>query len=219
VAGDELMALLAAYARAGGHLVLGFRAGYADEDAQVRAQVMPGPLREGVGASYGEYTNLTTPVPVSAAPGAPLPLPDGAHATAWADGLVAEAAQALACYEHPHLRRWPAITTNASGAGRVTYVGTLPDAGLARALAAWLVPEPANGTWRERPASVTVTGARGRDGRRLRFVSNWSWEPAAVPVPVAVNDLLSGDALEARERLALGAWDVRVLVERGSTTV
>jgi beta-galactosidase len=218
VAGDDLLALLNAYARAGGHLVLGFRAGYADEDGQIRAQVMPGPLREGVGASYGEFTNLSAPVPVSPAPDSPLALPDGAHATAWADGLVAEGARALACYEHPHLRRWPAITSNAHGAGRVTYVGTLPDAELARALASWLVPEPANGLWGDRPASVTVTGARGRDGRRLRFVSNWSWDVATVPVPVAVKDLLSGDALEARERLALGAWDVRVLVERDSTT-
>ena len=58
VADDMLLDLLDAYARAGGHLVLGFRSGYADDEARPRPEVMPGRLREAVGASYGEYTNL-----------------------------------------------------------------------------------------------------------------------------------------------------------------
>ena len=64
IADDMLLDLLDAYARAGGHLVLGFRSGYADDEARPRAEVMPGRLREAVGASYGEYTNLAVPVPL-----------------------------------------------------------------------------------------------------------------------------------------------------------
>ena len=40
--------------------------GYADEEARPRHEVMPGRLREAVGATYSEYTNLTVPVPVAA---------------------------------------------------------------------------------------------------------------------------------------------------------
>ena len=134
-----LLDLLDAYARAGGHLVLGFRSGYADDEARPRAEVMPGRLREAVGASYGEYTNLAAPVPLRQGTDAGFVLPEGAAATAWADALVPEGAETLVGYEHPHLGRWAAVTTNAHGDGRVTYVGTLPDrrAGRrARALAA-----------------------------------------------------------------------------------
>ena len=58
-----------------------------------------------------------------------------------------------------------------------------------------------------------MTSARNPAGGRLRFVSNWSWEPARLRVPVPVRDLLSGTDLGRAEQLDLGPWDVRVLVE------
>jgi beta-galactosidase len=210
VADDALLAALDAYAQAGGHLVLSFRSAYATEEARPRPEVMPGPLRAAVGASYGEYTNLAAEVAVRGGSG--FEPPPGARATAWADALVPEGADTLVHYEHPHLGRWAAVTTHRRGQGRVTYVGTLPDRALAVALARWL--RPAEDTWAARPKTVTVTGARNLEGERLRFVSNWSWEPARVPVPVAVSDMLSGERIPAGDELDLAAWDVRVLAEQ-----
>src|SRR4051794_19825531 len=103
VADDMLLDLLDGYAQAGGHLVLGFRSGYADDEARPRAELMPGRLRDAVGASYGEYTNLATAVPLRAGSDSALALPEGATATAWADALVPEGAQTLVGYDHPHL--------------------------------------------------------------------------------------------------------------------
>ena len=200
VASDALLEQLRAYAEAGGHLVLTPRTGYADEDAVARHVVMPGVLREPAGVHYLEYANLVDPVPVSG-------VLSGA-ATGWADGLVAEGADVLACYEHPHFGEFPAITTRPHGAGRVTYVGTVPDRALARALAAWLAGSLPADPWRG-DGAVRVTAARG-DGRTVRFVHNWSWEPATLTPPAAVRDLLSG---EAAKTLELGPWDVRVLEE------
>ena len=122
-----------------------------------------------------------------------------------------EGAETLAHYEHPHLGRWAAVTTNAHGHGRVTYVGTLPDRPLAVALARWLRPEP--DAWEDRPETVTVTSARSPEGGRLRFVSNWSWEPTSLALPVAARDLLSETDLTRGEDLDLAAWDIRVLLE------
>ena len=163
IADDMLLDLLDGYARAGGHLVLGFRSGYADDEARPRAEVMPGRLRAAVGAGYGEYTNLAAPVPLRHGRQPASPSPTGATATAWADALVPEGADTLVSYEHPHLGRWAAVTTNAHGEGRVTYVGTLPDRALAVALARWLRPAP--DAWEDRPETVTVTSARNRRGR------------------------------------------------------
>jgi beta-galactosidase len=211
VADDVLLDLLDAYARAGGHLVLGFRSGYADDEARPRAEVMPGRLREAVGASYAEYTNLAVPVSLRQGTDASFVLPDGAAATAWADGVVPEGAETLVHYEDPHLGRWSAVTTNAYGDGRVTYVGTLPDRQLAVALARWLRPAP--DIWEDRPETVTITSARNAEGGRLRFVSNWSWEPTSLALPVAARDLLSETDLRRGEGLDLAAWDIRVLLE------
>jgi beta-galactosidase len=118
----------------------------------------------------------------------------------------------LARYEHPHFGRWPAITTHETGLGRITYVGTVPNAGLAKALSAWLSPAGA-AAWPDLPASVTVTGATARDGRRIRFLHNWSGTPTLIRLPTAATDALGSDRYAAGDELRLGAWDVRLLVE------
>jgi beta-galactosidase len=213
VCSDELLRRLADYAEAGGHLVVTFRTGCADEEGRLRAEVMPGALASAVGAHYLEFTGLIAPVPVRAQAGAPATF-DGRHATAWADGLIVDRATALATYDHPHLRRWPAITTHAHGSGRVTYVGTLPDVAIARALAGWIADESLpHDPWRTSGGSVTSTGARAADGRRFHFVANWSWEPSSMSVPAASSDLLSGEQLDPASALALGPWDIRILIE------
>lgn len=206
IADDATLDWLDGYARAGGHLVLSFRSGYADHEARPRSVVAPGRLREAVGAHYLEYSSLTNPIRVVSSEGSPLALPDTAHATAWADGLIVDDAQSLAEYEHPHFGRWSAATTREHGAGRVTYVGTLPDQSFANALAEFIAPVRA---WGERPESVTVSSAVNAAGRRIWFVHNWSWHPVSVPTPALLTDVLSGEPVG--DSLDLGPWDVRVL--------
>ena len=103
--------------------------------------------------------------------------------------------------------------TAAAGAGRVTTVGTVPDAAMARALLMWLAPSDDDPWHALTGGALTVTSATNGAARRLRVVHNWSWVPATAAAPVAVRDVLSGVATGAGEALELGAWDVRVLVE------
>ncbi|MFD0475598.1 beta-galactosidase [Nonomuraea thailandensis] len=212
VADDATLDWLRAYAAAGGHLVLGPRTAYADHEARARRDVQPARLAEAAGAWYDEFSNLDADLPVRAVEGSPLAVPGGEAVreapggealraapedaaggwagTRWADGLQADGADVLASYRHPHFGRFAAVTTRAHGAGRVTCVGTLPNPSLGQALFRWLAPDP--GPWHPAPSSVTSTGATARDGRRVRFLHNWSWEETAVPVPVAVRDVLDG---------------------------
>jgi beta-galactosidase len=213
IADDATLDWLAGYAEAGGHLLLGPRTGYADEKARARHEVVPARLAEPAGVWYDEYSNVSGGVPVRVSPGSALDLPAEAAGTRWIDGLQTAGAEVLAEYEHRHFGRWPAITTRRHGRGRITYVGTVPNTALAGALFRWLVPPGDGASWRDRPASVTVTGATARDGRRVRFVHNWSWDPCSIRLSVAVRDVLSGGTRNAGEELALGAWDVRVLVD------
>ncbi|WP_216588395.1 beta-galactosidase [Streptomyces brasiliscabiei] len=217
LAADSTLDWLAAYAHAGGHLVLGPRTGYADDEARARTERAPGRLTEAAGVGYDEFSNLVREVPVRSAPGGSLPLPEGATATRWADGLTVTDAEPLVTYDHPHFGRWPAVTTHRHGAGRVTQVGTVPGRALGRALAEWLAPA-ARHAWGALPESVTATTGTSPDGRRVHIVHNWSWEPASVPVPVSLSDALTGTALPAGTPLELGPWDVRVLVATATAT-
>ncbi len=226
VADDAMLDWLVAYADAGGHLVLGIRTGYADHLARARQEVKPGRLAEAAGASYQEFSNLAAPVPLVGAPsgsGTDVPalvLPPGATATTWVDCLRADGgAQVLAGYDHPHFGRFPAVTTAARGAGRVTVVGTEPDPATSAAIVDWAVAvttttttTPGERRWGG-PESVRVSSGTGPDGARVHVVHNWSWQPVEVVLPVGVRDLLSPERLSAGARVELGPWDVRVLAE------
>ncbi|WP_328519142.1 beta-galactosidase [Kribbella sp. NBC_00359] len=175
IASDEQLDWLVAYARAGGHLIVGPRTGYADPEARARAEVAPGRLREAAGVHYLEYENLLDDVPVTGLNG---------HARRWAEALIVDDAEPLAWLEHPRGR--PIVTTKRFGAGRVTYVGTVPDPALAAAI------HGKSATW---APSVTALSAVNSAGERLWFVHNWSGAEVAV------------------KGLELGPWDVQVLRE------
>ncbi len=222
VASDDLLDALAGYAAAGGHLVITFRTGYADEHARARWEPQPARLREAAGITYQEYTNLLHPVPVRAVQGLDdglpaLELPDGAGAaaaaTGWADGLELEGATALAEYEHRHLGRTPAVTTHRHGRGRVTWIGTLPGPALCSAVLSWVaavsLPPP---LWTDLPVQVRVDGARRPDGARLWFLGNFGDEERSVRLPVAAA-VPGRTRYRVGDRLTLPGWGCVVLVQ------
>ncbi|HEX8868000.1 MAG TPA: beta-galactosidase trimerization domain-containing protein, partial [Lentzea sp.] len=213
LADDATLDRLAAYAHAGGHLVIGPRTGYADQEARARRERAPGRLVEAAGVHYDEFSNLSQDLRVHAPEDSALALPEDASATLWVEGLTPVDADVLAEYDHHHFGRWPAITTRRHGAGRVTYVGTVPGRSLATALAAWLAPAPVSG-WRNLPATVTATTGTSPDGSRVHVVHNWSGDRVQANAPVALTDLLDGAEVVAGGRIALGERDVRVFVER-----
>ncbi|MBR7832926.1 beta-galactosidase [Actinospica durhamensis] len=210
LAEDSTLDWLAAYAQAGGHLVLGPRTAYADHEGRARNEPAPARLSAAAGVSYEEFSNLAAPLPLRAAAGCPFELPRDAVATRWAEALTATDAEILVSYQHRHFGLWPAVTTRRHGQGQVTYVGTVPGRGLARTLVQWLTPTPVAG-WRDLPASATATTGTAQDGRRVHILHNWSFDPARVLAPEALTDVLTGAAIAADAPIRLGAWDVRVL--------
>jgi beta-galactosidase len=197
IASDAVLDLLVEYARAGGHLVIGPRTGYADPEARARAEVAPGRLRAAAGVCYSEYENLLDPLPVLGLDG---------HATRWADRLIVDNAEVLAEFDHPGGGRRPVVTSKAFGAGRVTVVGTVPDAALARAV----FGRAMSPVWPDLPESVTALSAVNPAGERLWFLHNWSGSAVVVEPLSGLVDVLRQKSVD---RLELAPRDVRVLRE------
>ncbi len=121
IADDALLQRISDYVKNGGHVVMTFKSGFANENSAVRWVRAPGPLREAAGFSYQEFSNLEHPLALK---------DDPFHAGAenkvsyWAEFLMPEHAKALAYYDHPFFGKWPAITENEFGAGTLLYEGT-----------------------------------------------------------------------------------------------
>jgi len=217
IADDALLDKLIAHAESGAHVVLTFRAGYADEWARVRWTRAPGVLREPSGISYQEYTTLISPVPLvaHAVEGLPaLDLGTTPIATAWADLLVPEGAEVLAGYDDPFLGDYAAVTTKAVGRGRITWIGTKPGRDASAALIRWALAErdqaPVADAWTV-PPQVRVSSGQRPDGVRVWAVANHSWEPVTIPCPASLIDVTEGGP--AGSELVLAAWDSRLLLE------
>ncbi|ROR46546.1 beta-galactosidase [Kitasatospora cineracea] len=211
VAERRLLDWLTAYAAAGGHLLLGPRTGYTDEEGRARDEVAPPVLSGPAGTSYSESSNLDAEIPLTAGPDDGLHLPTDAAATRWVDGLVAGDAQILAGYRHPHHRKFAAVTTRQHGDGRITCVGSVPNPSFAKALFTWARPAPM--LWDGLPESVTVNSATNPQGRRVHVLHNWSWEPRTVTTPIDLDDVLSDRKFPAGNVIPLGPWDVVVTTE------
>ena len=162
------------------------------------ADLMPAHLTTAAGVWYDEFSNLLEDIPLVAPDDGTLALTGHARATRWADALTPTDAAVLARYDHPHFGQWAAITTRQIGDGRITYVGTVPNVDLAKALMSWLDPSD-HTEWRNLSETVTATGATTPDDRRVRFLHNWSWAPTDLRLPVGVADALTSHRHAAGE--------------------
>ena len=90
------MAQLQRYVENGGHVLMTFKSGFANEDSAVRWVRAPGPLREAAGFSYQEFSNLDHPLALK-----DDPLHAGAEnkVSYWAEFLMPDNAKAVATYE------------------------------------------------------------------------------------------------------------------------
>jgi beta-galactosidase len=208
---DADLDFLRHYVESGGHLVWTPRSGMADEEGIVRADVMPGAMRDAAGVRYEESTSLLQPVPVMGGL--------GGHAQWYAHCVIPEGAETIAGYDHPFLADYAAVTTHPYGKGQVTVLGCFADRALSGALARWVAAEslPVD-SWRAAlGATQSHVACRTGDGRTLHLIHNWSWQPSRYVLPASVTALGIDTTLSSDQPIELGAWDVQILLENGET--
>jgi beta-galactosidase len=214
VASDALLTRLSDFVRGGGHLVVAFKSGFADEHSAVRAVRAPGPLREAAGISYQEFSNLRQPLTLK---GDPFRVGDeNNRVTTWAEFLIPERAAPLAFYEHPFYGRFPAVTRNRYGRGTLTYEGTfLSDKLQEKLLLDVLTLAGLTGPDQQTPAPVRVKHGTGGAGRNLHYYLNYSSQSQTFTYPYADGtDLLTRKPVARNQAVALAPWDLVIVEER-----
>ncbi len=216
IADDALLQRISDYVKGGGHVVMTFKSGFANENSAVRWVRAPGPLREAAGFSYQEFSNLEHPLALRGDPfhvGAENP---GANEVSyWAEFLLVEHAKAIAFYDHPFFGRWPAITENQFGAGTLLYEGTwLSDRLQAAVLSASLEKAGLAGPDQQLPAAVHVQHGVNRLGKRLHYYFNYSGAEVRAPYAYASGtNLLDGKPTPNSAVLTLAPWDLAIIEE------
>jgi beta-galactosidase len=212
IADDALLQRISDYVKSGGHVVMTFKSGFANENSAVRWVRAPGPLREAAGLSYQEFSNLERPLVLK---GDPYKVGDANKAQYWAEFLMPEHAKALAFYDHPFFGKWPAITENEYGAGTLLYEGTyLSDKLQTAVLKSALEKAGLAGPEQQLPAAVHVASGVNRLGKRLHYYFNYSG--AAVTAQYlygAGTNLLDGKAVGKAAVLTLAPWDLAIVEE------
>lgn len=108
------------YVRQGGHLMVSYFSGIADECDRVHLGGYPGPLRDVLGVHVDEFWPLSDDAMLDLAG-------TSCRATLWAEWIETEGAEAVARFASGDLAGQPAITRNEFGAGVAWYLGTRPD--------------------------------------------------------------------------------------------
>jgi beta-galactosidase len=217
ISDDALLQRISDYVKSGGHVVMTFKSGFANENSAVRWVRAPGPLREAAGFSYQEFSNLEHPLALKDDPfHVGVAGKNANQVSYWAEFLMPEHAKALAYYDHPFFGKWPAITENQFGAGTLLYEGTYLSASLQTAVLKQAVEKAGlAGPDQLQPAAVHVTHGVNRMGKRVHYYFNYS--SAEVKANYAFGsgtNLLDGKPVSKADPLALAPWDLAIVEEK-----
>jgi beta-galactosidase len=216
IADDALLQRISDYVKAGGHVVMSFKSGFANENSAVRWVRAPGPLREATGVSYQEFSSLEHPLALKDDPfhvGGATAADN--QVSYWAEFLLLEHAKALAFYDHPFFGKWPAITENVFGSGTLIYEGTVLSDKLQTAiLRRSLEGAGLTGPDQQLPATVHVQHGVNRQGKSLHYYFNYSaTEAKAAYAYAAGTNLLDGKPVAKNAQLTLAPWDLEIIEE------
>jgi beta-galactosidase len=212
IADDALLKRISDYVRNGGHVVMTFKSGFANENSAVRWVRAPGPLRDAAGFSYQEFSNLEAPLMLK---GDPMHVGAENRVEHWAEFLLLEHAEALAYYDHPFFGKWPAITTNEYGAGTLLYEGTyLSDKLQTAVLRKCLEQAGLTGTDQLAPEKIHIQHGVNRLNKRIHYYFNYSGTGAKLKYAYEPGiNLLDGKSVGKGDELMLTPWDVAIVEE------
>ncbi len=198
---------LAAYVRAGGHLVLGPRSGMKDSYDALWTQRQPGPLARLLGGHVEQYYALLKRVPLAGALGS-------GTASIWAETLDPRAPGTRVLMRYGTSNGWlngtPAVITRRVGKGSITYIGAWLDPPLMRTVIDALARAAHVHPLIPGVARNVEICERVGNGKRVWILINHGRRPHTVHLPAAASPMLTGGA--PRRTVVLAPHEVNVLL-------
>ncbi len=204
---EDLLRAVDGYVRQGGHILVTFRTGFADENLKIYHDAQPHMLTDCLGLTYDRFTY---PEPGTELASDSIKLPAHVAVTDWMELLELRGAEALCTYQHPVWGGVPAVTTHGYGAGQAAYLAAYFDpAGLDAVLEA-LLPRLGVSVPNERFPLVVRRGTSAK-GREIVFTMNFSGQSVTVEKHPAGTFLPEGETIGENVPFTLPAWGVRVM--------
>ena len=211
IANDALLRKISEYVKGGGHVLMCFKSGFANENSAVRSELAPGPLREAAGFSYQEFSNLEKPLALK---GDPLKAGDENKVMYWAEFLQLDHAKPIAFYDHPFFGHWPAITRNQFGSGTLTYEGTFLSDALQKDVVRDALVDAQIAVPTALPLHVIEKSGVNGQGKTLHYFLNYSSAPQQFRYTQrSGTDLLTGKAIAGAQTVDLAPWDLVIVEE------
>ncbi|MGW4943306.1 beta-galactosidase [Actinoplanes sp. NPDC004185] len=199
---DAQAGQLRAWAEAGGHLVVTYLTGIADEHARVRTGGYPGALRELLGVRVEEFHPLGPDDRVTLTPATSGDLWPAATGDLWSETVHLAGAHALLRYAGGVLDGRPAVTRHTAGDGMAYYVSTRLDAEAHGHLLATVAASAGAGPEQSGLPSGVEAVRRQAGDRSWLFLLNHTGDEHEVPATGV--DLLTGTAVTDGIRLPAG---------------
>lgn len=189
-------ALLDAYVKQGGILIIGCRAAYKDMTGKCVMTPMPGLLRGVCGATVEEFT-LVHPQEISRVDWAGTSIP----APAFNDVLAPEGASVLATYQDNYYAGKPALVCNRYGLGKAYYFGGAFAEQAARLFLEKLEMTAPFAEYITLPESCEIA-VRAAEGVQYFFVLNFAGEASKITLHKPLRNLYTNEVEQGEKTLA-----------------
>jgi len=212
IATDELLEKINQYVEKGGHVIMQFKSGFADENTMVRPMLAPGPLRKSAGFYYQEFSNFDQ---LKLKDNPFLVGEDQNTVNTWMEYIMPETAKPLAFYNHKYFEKYPAITINNYGKGTLLYEGTMVSDAIQEKIIRQEVERAGLKTPDQELHWPLITKSGTNDaGNTIRYYYNYSSQPASFEYPYNIGkELISGKKVGSNEKLTIEPWDVLIIEE------
>lgn len=208
VATDELLNKIDQFVRDGGHVVMMLKSGYMNEYSAVRPTLAPGSLRKAAGIHYQEFANIGN-LPLK---GDPFGVGEDNNVFDWYEFLIPETATPLAYADHPFFGKWPVITENNYGKGKLTYIGTNPSQKVLQKIIRKVALESKVITEEKVTFPVILRSGTNDQGHKLDYVFNYSDKDVTVKNNIAEGkDLLTDTKYNLGDEIHVQPWGVAIL--------
>ena len=208
VATDQLLLAIDEFVQSGGHVVMMHKSGYCNEHSAVRATLAPGPLRKACGFHYQEFSTIGD----LSLKDNPFQLEGKNQISDWYEFLIPETATPLAYAEHPFFGKWPVVTENKYGKGKLTYIGAYPSQELLNAIVRKAAIHAGIISSESDVFPIIQRSGINKAGKAIRYFFNYSSESKEITHNYPTSkELISGKTVKEGDHVTLPPWGVLIM--------